>query len=69
MNESFIPGFVTHQPGGVLAVLVDSQLRPLHDVLGFGNAAEHPVGDRKGRGSPLLEFVFVDPHRSSLTIR
>ena len=45
-------GDVGPRGGDLLAVLdrlMDAQQRFLDDVLGFGDAAEHPVGDRERR--------------------
>ena len=41
---------------------MDAQQRLLDHVLGFGDAAEHPVGDRERRRPHLLELVFFGGH-------
>src|SRR6201999_2383438 len=42
--------------------LMDAQQRLLDDVLGFGDAAEHPVGDSERSRPQLLELVFFSSH-------
>src|SRR3954452_14550945 len=39
--------------------VVDADQRLLHHVLGLRDAAEHPVGDREGSRTELLEELFV----------
>ena len=58
-------GEVRARGGDLLAVLdrpMDAQQRLLDDVLGFGDAAEHPVGNRERRRAQLLELVFFSGH-------
>ena len=70
---------VDRQPGGhggherarrsdLLAAIerpMHSQQRFLHDVLGFGNAAEHPVADPEGDRPKLLEQALSMGHAAT----
>ena len=38
--------------------LMDAQQRLLDDVLGLGDAAEHPVGDPEGQRPQLIEQLL-----------
>ena len=45
--------------------LVHAQQRLLHDVFGFGDAAQHAVGDREGHRPQLVEKLLAVGHRTA----
>jgi hypothetical protein len=47
------------QLGSALQRVVGAQQGLLHDILGLGHAAQHPIGDRKRRRTQLGQHLFV----------